>query len=171
LAAFAAAERLMRMALTILQAVPNVLQNWLGSAGSPVERRHRVIQAIALNTAVGVASGIGFTLLTPWFSTLLFTGTVQVEWQLAALASVVLALVCVSRATGPLALVRYGRVRAITASAVAAAAIGVPAICLLSSVAGAAGAMGGEILAEATAICVQVAALSAAIRRDQERSD
>jgi len=167
LAAFAAAERLMRMALTILQAVPNMLQNWLGSARSPSERRHRVLRSIAMNSAIGLASCVAFTLVTPWVSNLLFSGTVQVEWQLAALAGVVLALVCVSRATGSLALVRYGRVNAITISALAAAIVGVPMICLLAAVAGAPGAFVGEILAEITAIAVQVGALVVAMERDQ----
>ncbi len=170
-AAFAAAERLMRMALTILLAVPNALQNWLGSADGAQQRRDRALRAIMLNASVGVVSAIGFTVVTPWVSTVLFTGTVEVAWPLAALAGTVLALVCVSRATGPLALVRYNRVRAITVSALVAAVIGVPAICLLAAHAGARGAMAGEMLAEITAICVQVAALVAAIRRDRQRDD
>lgn len=168
LAAFAAAERLMRMALTILQAVPNVLQNWLGSARTPSERRHRVLRSIALNTAVGLASGVAFALLVPWLSTLLFSGAVEVDRPLAALAAGVLALTCVSRSIGPLALVRYGRVKSITYSAIAAAVVGVPAICLLATRAGAPGAMVGEMAAEVTAISVQVTALVFAMRRDEE---
>lgn len=166
LAVFAAVERLMRMALTILQAVPNVLQNWLGKAKTSNERRHRILRAIALNGVVGVVAGVGFTLITPWLSTLLFTGTVDVDWRLAALGGLVMALVCVSRATGPLALVRYGRIGSITASAVAAAVVGVPAICLLAAQGGAHGAMLGEVIAEVTAISVQVSALVIAMRRD-----
>lgn len=167
LASFAAVDRLMRMTLTILQAVPNALQNWLGSAQTPAERRHRVLRSIALNATLGVVAGGVFTLATPWASQVLFTGTVQVDWSLAALGGVVLALVCVSRATGPLALVRYQRIRTITLSATAAAIVGVPAICILAVVAGAAGAMIGEILAELTAITVQTSALVAAMRRDE----
>lgn len=167
LASFAAVDRLMRMALTILQAVPNALQNWLGSAQTPIERRHRVLRSIALNASLGVVAGGVFTFATPWASQVLFTGTVQVDWSLAALGGSVLALVCLSRATGPLALVRYQRIRTITFSAAAAAVIGVPAICILAVVAGAAGAMIGEILAETTAITVQTSALVAAMRRDE----
>lgn len=167
LATFAAAERLMRMTLTLLLAVPNVLQNWLGSARTPAERRHRVIRSIVLNGAVGLVSGVAFTVLTPWVSPVLFSGTVQVGWQLAALAGVVITLVCVSRATGPLALVRYERVPAIAISAAVAAVVGLPAICLLAAAAGAAGAMVGEILAESAAIGVQVGALVPAMRRDR----
>jgi hypothetical protein len=171
LATFAAAERLMRMALTILQAVPNVLQNWLGSARTPSERRHRVLRSIALNTAVGISSAIAFTLLVPWLSTLLFTGTVEVARSLAALAGGVLALTCVSRSVGPLALVRYGRVNAITYSAIAAALVGVPSICLLATRSGAPGAMVGEMVAEITAISVQVTVLVFAMRSDEETLD
>lgn len=167
LASFAAADRLMRMTLTILQAVPNALQNWLGSAQTSAERRHRVLRSIALNASLGVAAGGVFAFATPWVSQIVFTGAVNVDWLLAALGGTVLALVCVSRATGPLALVRYHRIRTITFSAAAAAIVGVPAICILAVVAGAAGAMIGEILAEVTAITVQTSALVIAMRRDE----
>lgn len=96
-------------------------------------------KSIWLNAALGVCAGAAFTVATPWASSVLFTGTVQVDWSLAALGGLVLVLVCVSRATGPLALVRYGRIRTITLSAAAAAIVGVPAICILAVVAGAGG--------------------------------
>jgi hypothetical protein len=117
---------------------------------------------------VGVASGVAFALLVPWVSGLLFAGTVRVEPPLGALAGGVIALVCVSRATGPLALVRYERVHAITVSALAAALVGVPAICLLAATAGAPGALVGEMAAEITAISIQVGVLVVAMRRDGE---
>lgn len=168
LAAFAAAERLMRMTLTMLQAVPNVLQNWLGSARTARQRRSRVLNSIALNAVVGLVCGLAFALLVPWVSTVLFTGTVEVDDGLAALAGGVLMLVCISRATGPLALVRLGQINAITGSAVAAALVGVPAICFLAAAAGAGGAMLGEIVAEVAAITVQATVLVVVLRRDRD---
>jgi O-antigen/teichoic acid export membrane protein len=165
LAAFAAAERLMRMALTVLQAVPNALQNWLGSAPTRAETRRRVGTVIKLNVALGVVSGIGFALLAPWVSTILFTGAVTIDPLLAAAAGGVMALVCLTRALGPLGLVRYGRVHMVTISAIVAAAVGVPAICVFAVLWGAVGATIGEIVAEATAATVQSAALARAMRR------
>ncbi|MDX2376583.1 hypothetical protein M4I32_07195 [Microbacterium sp. LRZ72] len=164
-ATFAAAERLMRMSLTVLQAVPNALQNWLGSAPSRGEMRRRARMAIALNSSVGVVAGTGFALIAPWFAPILFTGTVAIDPLLATAAGIVLALVCVTRATGPLALIRYGRVHAVTASAIAAAIVGVPAICILAVLYGAVGATMGEILAEVTAASVQIAVLWRILRR------
>lgn len=169
LASFAAAERLMRMALTMLQAVPNVLQNWLGSARTAQQRRSRVLNSIALNAFVGLFCAVAFALLVPSVSTLLFTGTVEVGFALAALSGGVLVLVCISRATGPLALVRYGQVNALTLSALAAALVGIPAICVLAAAAGAGGAMLGEIIAEIVAITVQVTVLVLVMRRDGDK--
>lgn len=165
LAPFAAAERLMRMALTVLQAVPNALQNWLGSAPNPRETRRRVLTVIRLNVALGLVSGTGFALLAPWVSSILFTGTVTIDPLLAAAAGGVLVLVCLTRALGPLGLVRYGRIHAVTVSAIAAAAVGVPAICVFAILWGAVGATIGEIVAEATAAGVQTGFLVRAMRR------
>ncbi|MCR2825252.1 hypothetical protein [Microbacterium sp. zg.Y909] len=167
LAVFAAADRLMRMALTVLLALPNAMQNWVGSASSAVERRHRIQRAILVNTGMGVVAGAGFALLAPWVSTVLFSGTVDIDPLLAVVSGGVLALVCVSRATGPLGLVRYGRIHTLTVSATAAAVVGVPAICVFAALGGAIGAALGEVVAEITAISIQAAALGAAIRRDR----
>lgn len=169
LATFAAVERLMRMGLTVLQAVPNVLQNWLGSAADRHQRRHRATRSIAIMAAVGVASGVVFTVATPLVTPLLFSGTLEVGWQLAALGGVVVALVCISRASGGLALVAYRRVPALTLSTVAGAVVGLPTICLFAVLAGAAGAFAGEILAELTVITVQLLALRVVLKA--ERSD
>lgn len=166
LAAFAAADRLMRMALSILLALPNAMQNWIGSASSAAERRHRTRDAILINAGMGVVAGAGFALLAPWVSGFLFSGAVDIDPVLALVSGVVLALVCVSRATGALGLVRYGRIPALTLSATVAACVGVPAICVLAVVGGAVGAVIGEMAAEVAAIGVQSATLSTAIRRD-----
>lgn len=165
LAAFAAAERLMRMGLTVLQAVPNALQNWLGSAQTEAEVRRRVGAVIKLNLALGVVSAVGFALLAPWVSTILFTGAVTIDPLLAAAAGGVIALVSLNRALGPLGLVRYDLVHAVTVSAIAAAIVGVPAICIFAVLWGAVGATIGEIVAEATAAVVQTAYLVRAMRR------
>ncbi|WP_396641260.1 hypothetical protein [Microbacterium sp.] len=171
LAMFAAAERLMRMGLTLLQAVPNVLQNWLGSARSRDERRERATRSILLCGGLGIVAGAVFTVATPVVTPLLFTGTVSVPWHVAALGGVVVFLVCVSRATGGLALVAYRRVPWLTLSTAVAAVVGLPAICLLAVVAGAPGAFLGEILAELTAITVQLWGLRSAIRAERTEDD
>jgi len=166
LAAFAAADRLMRMTLSILVALPNAMQNWVGSASSPLERRHRIRDALVINAAVGVVAGVGFAVLAPWVSGVLFSGAVDIDPTLALVSGVVLALVCISRATGPLGLVRYGRIHALALSSVVAACVGVPAVCVLAVVGGAVGAVVGEIAAEVTAIGMQSAVLASAVRRD-----
>lgn len=168
LATFAAADRLMRMTLTILLALPNAMQNWVGSAVSASDRRRRTRDAILVNAGMGVVAGAAFAVLAPWVSTFLFSGTVDIDPILAAVSGVALALVCVSRATGPLGLVRYGRIGAVTLSATVAALVGVPAICVLAVFGGAIGAVLGEIAAEVTAISIQSAALVTAIRRDRD---
>ena len=171
LSTFAAVERLMRMGLTVLQAVPNVLQTWIGSARGPGERRHRATRSILICGAVGVLAGMVFTVATPVVTPFLFTGTVEVQWSLAALGGIVVALVCISRATGGLALVAYRRVPTLTVSTAAGAVVGVPAISLLAAAGGAAGGFVGEILAEVAAITVQTFALRSAMRADDHGTD
>lgn len=166
LATFAAAERLMRMGLTMLQAVPNMLQNWLGSATSRDERRYRATRSILINGGVGVFSGVVLAVAMPVVTPVLFTGTVEIEWRVAALTGVVVVLMCISRASGGLALVAYQRVSALTLSTSAGAVVGLPAICGLAYIAGAEGAFVGEIMAGVTVVIIELLILRAAIRAD-----
>lgn len=154
-ATFAAAERLMRMGLTALQAVPNSLQRWVGAAHSARLMRFRVKTALILNAFLGVFACAVWLALSGPVSEMLFGEEVAVGGPLAMLAGTVVFLTCVSRATGNIALVRLDKVNVIATSALVGLLIGVPAIFLLARLYGGPGAMAGEVLAEASVLLVQ----------------
>lgn len=169
LAAFAAVERLMRMWLSLLQAVPNMLQNWLGSAAGPDERRYRATRSILISGGVGVFAGALLAVGMPLIAPLLFQGAVDVPWSLAVLSSIVVVLVCISRASGALALVAYRRVPALTISTSIGAVVGVSTISILAAIGGAAGAFVGEIIAGVVVAAIELLVLRAAIRSERVR--
>lgn len=164
-AVFAAAERLQRMILTGLQAVPNALQGWVGSPPDGCDRRYRARRAVWISLGMGIAAGIVTALVLPVASRLLFSGVADVPPGVAALCGLMIAIVSTSRATGGIALVVIGRVDAIAWSALVGAVLGVPAILLLAAHADAFGAVAGEIVAEACVLAVQVGVLRHSRRR------
>jgi hypothetical protein len=153
---FAAAERLQRMGLGVLQSIPNSMQGWVGEAKGTADSEIRVRKSIVVNCALGVVTGLGFWLTGPALSHVIFTGTATIPYSLSGVCGVVVFLTCVSRATGGLALVARDRIRAITYSAAAGGIIGLAAIAILASSLGAVGGMLGEVAAEATVLIVQI---------------
>lgn len=155
-AQFSAAERLMRMTLAVLQSVPNSLQGWLGATSSPHGRRERIVGAILLNLALGVAAGTTYAFLAPWVSHVIFTGSVKVTQLLAITGGLLILVVCTSRATGGLGLVNLDRVGWIAISSIAGAAAGLTLILTLGSIYKAEGALFGELAAECVVLTVQL---------------
>lgn len=166
-AAFAAAERLMRMGLNAVSAIPNRLQHWLGSAPQrDLSRRIKV--SLGINFGVGVISSSAFFLLAPTAIEFLFAGTVAVESGPLALAAGVVLLVCMSRGYG-LALVAADRVGLISVSTVASAVVGVASFLWLVPAFGAAGGFGAEIAAELCGLVIQGGVLHLWLRRRRAR--
>lgn len=153
---FAAAERLQRMYLSILAAVPNAMQGWVGAALSIEDRLRRAERASLMNSVLGIIAGLVFSVGAPWAAEVVFSGVVSLDHELAALCGLVIFLVCCSRAVGGLVLVSLNSARTVLRSAVVGAAVGVPAILLLGHVHGAVGAIVGEIVAETCVLAVQV---------------
>lgn len=164
-AVFSAVERLQRMLLTGLQALPNAIQGWVGSAGDPQERRKRALTAVWANGGTGIVAGAVAALILPPASRILFSGVADIPAELAALSGLLIAIVSFSRATGGIALVTVGRIDAIAWSALAGAVVGIPAILLLAGAFGAAGGLLGEISAELVVLSVQSVALARALRQ------
>jgi hypothetical protein len=153
---FAAAERLQRMYLSILAAVPNVLQSWVGGAPSRPLRLQRAEVSVGLNAGVGIVAGLLFAFIAPAASLFVFAGQATISAGLAWLCGAVIFLVCCSRAVGGLVLVALSRFKSVASSALVGAVVGVPLILFLSSQFGAEGGLLGEILAEAAVLGVQV---------------
>ena len=164
-AVFAAAERLMRMGLNVLTAVPNSMQSWVGAAVDLDERIRRARRAVLINAALGALAGLSFLLLAPPVSGLIFSGVATVPTSVAVVNAGVCFLVCTSRATGGIGLVVLGRVPVIAVSAAAGAVVGVPMIILLGPTYGVLGGVCGELLAEAVVLAVQLTGIGVALRR------
>jgi hypothetical protein len=169
LAVFAAAERLQRMALSVLQAVPNALQGWVGKPGDPRERLRRAWLAILINLAVGAVAGATFALAAPALSGLVFSGVAPVPLELSSLSGVLILIVSASRATGQIMLVALNRIHVVAVSALAGGIVGVPAILFFASLLGTSGGLVGEICAELAVLVVQVLGIRRAMRSRPRR--
>jgi hypothetical protein len=152
---FAAAERLQRMYLSVLAAIPNALQGWVGRPATMSDRLRRAETSTYFNAGVGLVSGTVFALGAPLASDLVFSGVAHVPLELSVLCGVVIVLVSCSRAVGGLILVAVNRVRVVLQSAVVGAVVGVPAILILSHRYGAIGGISGEIVAEISVLTFQ----------------
>jgi O-antigen/teichoic acid export membrane protein len=153
-AAFSAAERLIRMGLMILQSVPNAFQRYIGAPGTAGSRQRRIQVTIVSQAIIGVVAASVVAFALPKTVDILFSGTVAVSEPVTIFAASVVLLTCLSRGTG-LALVALQDVKWITFSAAGGAAAGVIAIPGLASTGGATGAMAGLVIAELVVFVVQ----------------
>lgn len=158
-AVFSAIERLQRIGLQILSAVPNMMQTWVGEASNALEKRHRAIRTIYYNAAFGFVSGLVFTLVVPTIAHLIFAGQISVPMQFAGISGVLIFVICTSRASGSIALVALNRVKLVLVSAAAGAVVGIPSILLGAKVFGTIGALSGEVLAEVVVLAIQISAI------------
>lgn len=153
---FAAAERLMRMALAVLAAVPNALQGWVGKSPTTRGRWRRAKRAIWGCAGMGLLAGIGFAILLPFVASFVFAGVARIPQPLAWAAGGVVLIVCISRSTGNIGLVAVRRVPVVLVSAIGGAALGIPIIVLLAHLLGALGGMLGMLLAEVLVLVIQL---------------
>ncbi|POH69728.1 hypothetical protein C3B59_05125 [Cryobacterium zongtaii] len=156
---FTAADRLQRMYLSVLAAVPNALQGWVGRPVTQSDRMARASRAILWNAIFGVLVGAAFAAAVPYASELIFSGVATVAPEIGVLSGCLIAVVCTSRATGNLGLVAARRIGFITTSAIVGSLVGLPMILLLSFHFGVVGALVGAISAELAVLAVQVLGL------------
>lgn len=155
-AVFSAIERLQRIYLQVLSAIPNIMQNRVGQSTRYEQKYRRAINSIYLNGALGITTGLIFTLLVPIMAKVVFASTIKIPLEFAALSGIMIFAVCTSRASGSIALVALGRVRSVLASAAAGAGVGIPTILLGAYFLGTPGALAGEILAELVVLSSQI---------------
>jgi O-antigen/teichoic acid export membrane protein len=155
IAVFGSAERMMRMALTVLAAVPNALQGWVGAPATSRGRQTRAQRAIALCAWAGLISGASFAAFLPIVAGFVFSEVVSIPWALAAVAGSIVFIVCLSRSTGNIGLVAVGNLRAVARSALWGAGIGIPLIVVLAARFGSIGGMMGMLVAELVVLIVQ----------------
>lgn len=154
---FTAVDRLARMALSVLAAVPNRLQSWLAAADG-ISRASRNRRQLQINAGLGVVAAIGYAILLPYVATFVFTRSVEVDATLAWLSAGVVLMVCVSRGFG-LSLVAFSRTDWLMPASIAAAVVGVALVLALGGPLGAYGAVIGVVAAEATGATVQAIGL------------
>jgi glycosyltransferase involved in cell wall biosynthesis len=167
---FAAADRLQRMLLSGLQAVPTAMQGWVGGGSERGERLHRAWRALLLNAGMGLVMGLGFFALAPFGSHLLFSGVATITPGLASVCGLLIFIVCCSRASGGLVLVALRGVPVITLSALGGCVVGVPLILLLSHAFGSVGGLAGEVSAEACVLVIQLWGVARLSRRERLRT-
>lgn len=163
-AVFAAGERILRICLGGLIALPNAMQGWVGSASQANDRRQRVRKSIGWGIAMGLVGGVLFAFLAPTASSVLFSGVATIPPSTAAVFGTTLAIVCISRITGGIGLVASRQVNRLAQSALLGALVGVPAILVLALFFGAVGGAAGELAAEAAVLSFQWLSLKKYLR-------
>ena len=155
-AVFSAIERLQRIYLQVLAAAPNIMQKWVGQSVGSRRKSSRAKKSVFYSAILGVVAGLGFTVVAPTMADVIFASTVTIPLEYAALSGVLIFVVSVSRASGSIALVAFGRIHTIFVSAVAGVAVGVPSILLGARLLGPPGALIGEVLAEVVVLTIQL---------------
>jgi hypothetical protein len=118
---------------------------------------------------LGIVAGLLFTLLLPTVSHFVFTDTIRIPYEMGAISGLLISMVCTSRASGSLALVALRRIKTIMFSALAGAAIGIPAILIGARFFGATGALWGEVLSEIVVLAIQFFAFRGVARFRKDR--
>jgi O-antigen/teichoic acid export membrane protein len=157
---FAAVERTLRLALTLLASVPSAMQAWVGEGHAVGDLGRRLRLAAYVNVALGVLAGTVFALAGPYAERVLFSGQIAVPSVGYVLAGGALAITCASRTTGSLSLVHLDKLRQLAWSAFAGALIGLPAVAFGAAAYGAVGAVAALLAAELVVLAVQIVSLS-----------
>lgn len=164
-AAYAAVDRLIRMAQRVLASLHFVMKGWVGRATTRGERVRRATQAVLANAATGVVSGVAFAFLAPVIGRVIFSGVIDFRPEYMAIAGGTLAVIFVSMACGQILLVALNRIGGLAWSAVAGAAVGLPAILAGAQLGGVVGALVGQLTAEVVVLAVQLVVALRALRR------
>ncbi|MCR2823951.1 hypothetical protein [Microbacterium sp. zg.Y909] len=156
LGVFAAGDRVSRMILSGLAAIPNGFQGWVGKAATRDERLKRANRAIFVNIGVGVTVGIGSGAVLPAATGFVFSGTATVNPTEAALLGSLIAIVVTSRAVGGIGLVTVGAQRTLLSSSVVGLVVGVPLVAVLGVWGGALGGFIAILTAELVVLAAQL---------------
>lgn len=166
---FSAAERMLRMFLSVLQSVPNAFQSYVGSANGSGDLKSRIKGTVVLNFIIGVAGAVIFVSFGSTAAEFLFSGLVIIPTACLWLCAGIVICTCSSRAVGSLGLVAVRDVKSISISASLGAVIGVAGILAGGSVWGAIGALSAMLIAETVVLGYQLMKLSQALTRNTEK--
>jgi O-antigen/teichoic acid export membrane protein len=153
-ASYVSGDKLYRIGQYSVSALGNSLQGWVVERGS-AEFGRRIRQSFLLHLTLGLAGFAAFALLGPWLSGALFGAEVAIDQATALGLGAATLGIALGTALGRITLVGMGARRAFLGSVLLAAAVGVPAILLLSSAFGAAGGAWGLAIGELTSVAAQ----------------
>lgn len=166
---FAAIDRPMRMGLTIIAAVPNRLQSWIGIP-DPGLSRSRSKKSLIINAVLGLVAGAFFAVAMPLVAPILFAGEIEIGPDLSVLGGLLVFVISTSRGAG-LALVASDRANDITTAVFFAAVVGLIGLITLGSLLGASGGLIALTLAEVAGLLVQLVVLRRAWRTDRPSAE
>jgi len=123
---YAMADRLFKYASIAFLPIQQFFQGWVPDPRADLVRRARAATAAAVT--IGVSAGILVATLSPFASTLLSGGTLEVPFAISLPLGIAFVGVGTSAVVGYACLVVVGRVRALAVSTVIGAAVGAPLI-------------------------------------------
>lgn len=141
LAAFVSAEKLFKITLMSVGALGGSLQGWVAEVDGDHSKRRKF--SLLSHTLLGLAGLAGFSFLGPLLTQILFGQALAADFATCFWFGIAFLFVSINTSTGSHWLVPAGRIRDVLWSTVAGAAIGLPAMVVLSSqMQGAGGALG-----------------------------
>lgn len=162
LAGYASGWRLYQWGMVVLVGVCQALQGWV--AVEPAARPRRLRIALAVHAALGLLGLLTFVLLGGPLTELLFGRDLRVPEDVSLALGLALLFLSLNTSLGRHVLATSGRVRQLLVSTVLGAAVGVPAVLLLSASYGAAGGAFGLAGAEAV-VCGYQAVVARSLLR------
>ncbi len=163
-ASYVSGDKLYRIAQYSVSALGNSMQGWVVERGTP-EFGRRIRTSLLLHLALGLMGFTVFATLAPWLSGALFGEVVAIDRPTAIALGVATLGIALGTTLGRITLVGMGARREFLMSALLAAAVGVPAILILSSQFGAVGGAWGLASAEIVSVLAQTAWLVRLRRR------
>ena len=167
-AAFALADRILKLSSNALLPVQQVFQGWVPSA-PPGQLTSRVSRAVRAAVGLGLVAATGVALLGPFIGGILGAGLVELSLQLSVPIGIAIGISTVTQCTGTACLVALGRVRAMGLSALFGAGVGLPLIVLFTYLWGGPGAAWAIVIAEATVLTYQGIILSGELKNRRLR--
>lgn len=156
-AVFAGADRFRAMAKQGQMGLTNGFQGWVAvTVAQPTEFLRRVKMALYAMTAVGVLSGIGFALLLPSLSSILFGDALPISFGVGAFMGLTLFLTALSMWASFHVLAPLGRPRPIAVATICGSIVGIPALVVGTHFAGATGAAAAVTIAELVVVAIEL---------------